>query len=238
VVKNYRDQLLEEIGGGDDDEKKLIHRKDLGPISLPKTTYAGPLESPLAPNQGTYNPNRTPLTRNFSRPNRGRPSHTSKVVPLPSAATRTTFPSRVKTTVSHYHKKSLSNSTYFDPTEFYRNSAYSEYPERYADLQQEREFPPPIPSRYTETFRESARQSRLQKTHSRSDSGSSFSSGDESDATSRSRFSDDSSVSFESLEDMLKPAASRGTSQLSMGTSLSSVPSLRRPPPAVVPVRF
>jgi len=223
VVKNYRDQLLEESSSGDDDEKALISRMDKADISAPQTTYAGPLETTLAPNQGTYNPNR-PLHRNFSRPNRG-PSYTSEVN-LPSAATRTKFPDPVKTTASHQHKRSLSNSTYFDPTQFYHNSRNSEFPDRYSGYHSE--LPPPVPSRYTQNFRRDS----YAKTHSRSESNSSFSSDTRSDASSGSQFSEESFVSYESIEEMLKPR------QASIGSSLSSVPSLRRPPQAVVPVRF
>jgi hypothetical protein len=235
VVKNYRDDLLKELGGDEDDEKKLIGDEKL---ERPKTTYGSPLEGTLthtpgaynptrllAPNQGTYNPNLTPLQRNFSQPNRGpaRSTYQSEV-PLPSAVTRTTFPDPVKTTVSHHHKRSLSTSTYFDPTSFYLDQRNSQYPGRFSGLPQDREPPPPVPSLYSQN---SIRRSRL--THSRSDSGDSV-----------SRFSDDSYVSFDSLEEMLNPGRPKPTStaRLSMGSSLSSVPSLRRPPVAAIPRRF
>jgi len=240
VVKNYRDELHKEHDDSEDDEKKLIGNEKSGP----NTTYASPLENtltqtpvlynptkPLAPSQGSYNPNLTPLRRNFSRPNRRPPrgSTYQSEVPLPSAVTRTTFPDRVKTTVSHHHKRSLSNSTYFDPTSFYLDQRYSQFPgDRLSVLPRDHEPPPPVPSLYPQP---SLRRNNSTSTRSRSDSGGSFSSLSQSE----SHFSDDSYVSFDSLEEMLNPG---GSKRQSLGSELSSVPSLRRPPQAAIPRRF
>lgn len=245
VVRDYRDQLRKEDGDDEDDEKLIGKEK-----SRPKTTFASPLEAtlaqtpgdynpttPLAPSQGTYNRNLTPIQRNFSQPNRGPapPTYQSEV-PLPSAATRTTFPDRVKTTVSH--KRRSSTATYFDPTSFYLDQRYSTYGDHLSA--QDREPPPPVPPlhpqyslrRYDSTSTHSRSDSggysqpslrRNNSTHSRSDSGGSL-----------STLSDDYEVSFDTLEEMLNPG---GGPRQSLGSELSSVPSLRRPPRAA-PRRF